>query len=281
MCPGYVINFKYKMIIDCFPFCNELDVLEIRLRELWDVVNWFVLVEANKTQCLNSKPFYFEENQSRFQKYLSKIAHVKIQDTSNEKDRWAMEHHQRNKICEGISKIPKLKLTDMIMISDCDEIPSAYQVLEAQEELKRGEKESFSLGLKNCAFKLNLEVEGPQWIGTAVTTAEKLQYNPPQDFRDFKDNMLFETENKGWHFSYMGGKEQVYKKFFSCIEPYNKEVISSFEEFSVDFDRKIKEGGSFLFSDKKDDSKRLFNIPLKELPECLRESEDFNHLISK
>ena len=34
------------MIIDCFPFYNERDLLEIRLQELESVVDWFVLVEA-------------------------------------------------------------------------------------------------------------------------------------------------------------------------------------------------------------------------------------------
>ena len=36
-------------IYDCFTFCNEFDLLELRLRELYDHVDYFVLVEANKT----------------------------------------------------------------------------------------------------------------------------------------------------------------------------------------------------------------------------------------
>ena len=34
------------MIYDCFMFYNELDLLEIRIEELWDVVDYFVLSEA-------------------------------------------------------------------------------------------------------------------------------------------------------------------------------------------------------------------------------------------
>ena len=47
------------MIYDCFPFNNELDILEIRLNILNDVVDKFILVEASKTQSLLDKPFYF------------------------------------------------------------------------------------------------------------------------------------------------------------------------------------------------------------------------------
>jgi beta-1,4-mannosyl-glycoprotein beta-1,4-N-acetylglucosaminyltransferase len=36
-------------IYDTFTFFNELDLLEIRLNILNDVVDYFVLVEANKT----------------------------------------------------------------------------------------------------------------------------------------------------------------------------------------------------------------------------------------
>ena len=36
-------------VYDCFSFYNEFDILEIRLQELWDVVDYFVLVEADTT----------------------------------------------------------------------------------------------------------------------------------------------------------------------------------------------------------------------------------------
>ncbi len=43
-------------IYDCFTFYNELDLLELRLQELYDHVNYFVLVEGNRTFQNNSKP---------------------------------------------------------------------------------------------------------------------------------------------------------------------------------------------------------------------------------
>lgn len=64
------------MIYDCFLFCNELDVLEIRLNELNDVVDRLVLVESAHTFTKLPKPLFFEQNKLRFEKLLPKIEHV-------------------------------------------------------------------------------------------------------------------------------------------------------------------------------------------------------------
>ena len=55
------------MIYDCFPFFNELELLEMRLHELSGVVDKFVLVEATRTFTNKPKPLYFQENQSPLQ----------------------------------------------------------------------------------------------------------------------------------------------------------------------------------------------------------------------
>jgi len=44
-------------IFDCFLFFNELELLELRLMTLHDVVDYFVLVEANKTFTDKPKDF--------------------------------------------------------------------------------------------------------------------------------------------------------------------------------------------------------------------------------
>ena len=51
-----------RKIIDTFPFFNELDILEIRLRELSGVVAKFVLVESAQTHSGKPKDLLFEQN---------------------------------------------------------------------------------------------------------------------------------------------------------------------------------------------------------------------------
>ena len=61
------------MIYDCFPFFNELDILEIRLNVLYETVDYFVITEADKTHTGKAKEYLFEQNKERFSKFLDKL----------------------------------------------------------------------------------------------------------------------------------------------------------------------------------------------------------------
>ena len=50
-------------IYDCFTFYNELDLLEMRLEILSDSVDFFVLVEANKTHSGREKELFFHKHE--------------------------------------------------------------------------------------------------------------------------------------------------------------------------------------------------------------------------
>ena len=55
-----------RKVYDGFMFFNELDLLEIRLRELYDVVDTFVVVEATVTFSGHPRELVFEANRQRF-----------------------------------------------------------------------------------------------------------------------------------------------------------------------------------------------------------------------
>ena len=69
-----------SMIYDCFMFCENLDLLELRLMTLYDTVDWFVLVEMGMTHTGKKKPMHFRDNQDRFSKYLDKIIQVRCEE---------------------------------------------------------------------------------------------------------------------------------------------------------------------------------------------------------
>lgn len=265
------------MVIDCFPFFNELDLLEIRLNILYPVVDKFVLVEASKTQSKLDKPFYFEENKERYAKFLDKIIHIKVEDYP-EKDGWAMENYQRNCIVHGLRKI-ELKENDIIGISDLDEI-WAPEIKDKFEEYFAQVK-FLSVGMKYLVFYLNLETIDKGWIGTIFAKAKDLIHYTPQNLRGIKDHVSH-IEEAGWHFGYQGGKEKVYQKYLSCIEPIDKSLLPSKEEFSKQFEAKIKDGGSFIYSDNiTNDSIKLKKIDLSNnLPEYIVSNKDkYAHMI--
>ena len=61
-------------IFDCFPFFDELLLLDMRLKYLNDSVKKFVLVEGTYSHQGKKKKLFFEENKSEFKKYKQRLS---------------------------------------------------------------------------------------------------------------------------------------------------------------------------------------------------------------
>ncbi len=140
------------MIFDCFSFFDELDLLDVRLNELHTVVDYFVLVEARQTFQGAPKPLHYAENADRFRAYADKIIHIAIDfpatrdayrlDTRPLDDNWAREHYQRNQIARGLVTATP---SDLIIVSDVDEILSAEALKRALAERRPGDLTIFEM----------------------------------------------------------------------------------------------------------------------------------------
>ena len=117
------------MIIDCFPFFDELDLLEIRLNELKDVVDVFVLTESSYTFTGIEKPLYFKENSERFKDF--NIAHTIYKSEGKYRPMIFEKHQKQYNIDCGFDII---KAGDVILQGDVDEIPKASVVKKAIED---------------------------------------------------------------------------------------------------------------------------------------------------
>ena len=53
-------------VFDCFSFWKEFVALEIRLEELWDVVDYFIIIESKYTHSGEEKKFHLSENIAKF-----------------------------------------------------------------------------------------------------------------------------------------------------------------------------------------------------------------------
>jgi beta-1,4-mannosyl-glycoprotein beta-1,4-N-acetylglucosaminyltransferase len=109
-------------IFDIFPFDGELHMLEHRLRETFELVDAFILVEAGETYRGAAKPFVFEENAERFAWARGKIRHLKLASlgpsTSTPRERAAA---QRN---AAILALRDAAPSDVVLLLDVDEVPS-------------------------------------------------------------------------------------------------------------------------------------------------------------
>ena len=107
-------------IYDCFPFHNELDLLELRLAELYNKVDHFVIVESNQTFTSKPKPWNFELTADRYANYMDKIIYVRVKDMPGSSDAWVNDRFQRDQILRGIKKA---KPNDLIMTVCCSRTP--------------------------------------------------------------------------------------------------------------------------------------------------------------
>lgn len=246
-------------IYDCFTFFNEKELLELRLAHLYDVVDYFVLVEADMTHRGEKKEYYFEQMRNNFTAYQDKIIYIKLQLSKEglEQNEWLLENEQRNGILKGLKNCDD---EDLILISDLDEIPSKKAILDLvnqrakiqffvdakrrfykkvlsymfyPEQIK---KQIFGLELlnktalvfnqKTYRYFLNLKC-GELWQGTIAVKYKNLR--KPQFLRD-KRQKLPRILNGGAHFSYMGGSKRILEKYKSIV----KEIKMDFSKEYID-----------------------------------------------
>ena len=197
-------------IFDCFTFFNELDLLEIRLEELWDTVHRFILVEANQTHQGRPKPFYFERVMAKFEKYLSKISHVTVVFPDFGSDNWGRERFQRDQIMRALSV--EARDNDYAIISDIDEIPRASVVREAVDQMIDQPVQIRALNMLFFAYYLNCQCEH-SWYEGKIARVSEIKRLTPCGVRYAP--LVPTIENAGWHFSYIGGVERVLEKLQS------------------------------------------------------------------
>jgi Glycosyltransferase family 17 len=141
-----------RVIVDFVPFGYDLDKLEARLYEGFDIVTAFVLYEAPLTQTGKAKPFYFDmvRNSKRFNIFSEKIIYLKGNSTELQKylpvDR---KSKQKNKMLwkmEGSMRFEVIRLLK--------KMPSNETNFELKERLIKESKKGTTLGIQNDADEM-------------------------------------------------------------------------------------------------------------------------------
>jgi beta-1,4-mannosyl-glycoprotein beta-1,4-N-acetylglucosaminyltransferase len=224
-------------IFDCFPFLNELDLLEIRLNELYDVVDYFVLAEATKTHSGNNKPLYYHMNKSRFADFQDKIIHLIIDDmpmteeeinnaiTPRDKiwlesewqfeGNWVRERFQRNAIMRAIKDADP---RDIIIIEDADEMIRAEVVANLDTIMADS---SIAIDQSLHTYYLNWKCTNMEWQGSKVLRREFVNNLSEHRCHTLMAKRIY---NGGWHFNFLGGAEAIKAKLVSFAH----------QEFNVD-----------------------------------------------
>jgi len=276
------------MIYDCFPFFNELDILEIRLNVLNDAVDRFILVESSVTFHGKSKPLFYTENQSRFAQFSDKIIHIvsscPAQQLGGTEQMYFFENHQRDAIMQGLKDC---RLDDVVLISDVDEIPNPEKILAYLDSpgIKVFEQ-------KMMYYYLNMQnYSDPVWRGTRMGRLADL-LDPAQDFppnaahahsrKGLPTYFRFcsgpHIKDGGWHFSYCGGIEAIMKKMHSIAGTRTGQLSTIVAKTDAADIRRTIARGEDIYG-----RREFFYAPvgLEELPQFVQENlSKYSHLIS-
>ena len=166
-------------IFDCFSYWDEDFLLDLRLNILNDYVDFFVIVEGNKTWQNNPKKLKFDI--SKFQKFKDKIIYIvlenqpssllEIKESDNSKvkinkildNALIRENFQRNFCFQEINKFPG---DDLIIINDLDEIPNLINFS------YRNKITIFKQ--KMIYYKFNLKYPNYNWMGSKICKIKHL-----------------------------------------------------------------------------------------------------------
>lgn len=196
-------------VYDCFMFFNEFELLNIRLEELYDTVDFFILVEGALTHTGNYKPFYFADNKARFEKFNSKIIHRAIDLPPVGKEPWfgwGREIYQRTEINNVLASL-NVNDDDVIISSDVDEIPKVSAIA---GYLKRDD--ICCLEEKTYHYNLNCQLNTPT-IDPKICRYKSLKSIGVSDLRYMHNaSQLPVIKDAGWHFSFMGGTDKIIEK---------------------------------------------------------------------
>jgi beta-1,4-mannosyl-glycoprotein beta-1,4-N-acetylglucosaminyltransferase len=248
------------MIIDTCLFSEDFNALEIRLAELYDVVDLFVICESKFTFKGFEKPLHLSKNFHIFDKYKEKI-HILVEDKKHlTKYPFIRETYQRKKISQFLDTLDIVD-SDLIIYSDCDEIAKS-SVIQKLSHMK-----NVNAILEFRMFSNYLNTFSGSWLraravsGNLYRNIESLRQDvyllSLSDRKYFKRFLTrvpiwFTTRNyylwelpkfysrpvievipdAGWHFNNLYSKEHIMRKLSASahVEHNNSQIIKNLSE---------------------------------------------------
>lgn len=198
-------------IFDAFMFCHELDLLELRLRLLYDYVDRFVLLECDHSLVDRPKPMYFSDNKDRYAQWADKITHVPVSGPLKkqwqQKEDLYSENAQRQILYDS-TKALSSDPTDILILSDVDEIPGRDGI----EHLRKADLKH-PIVFRNDCYYYNIKCPLRRKFDGAVAVRSSYDIKSAKRLRTDRQNL--EAFEDGWHLSYFMSVDDIIIKLTS------------------------------------------------------------------
>ncbi|XP_057967398.1 uncharacterized protein LOC131157344 [Malania oleifera] len=204
---GWSLRSKPRRIFDGIIFNNELDMLEIRWRELYPYVSKFVILESKTTFTGIPKPLFFSSKRDQFAFAEGKIVHGvfsgRVATHGSRRDPFVLEAEQRGTM-NGLLRRAGISSGDLLIMSDTDEIPSPHTLKLLQ--WCDGFPPVMHLELRHYMYSFEFPVDYSSWRATTHI------YNPGTRYRHSRQSDII-LSDAGWHcsFCFRHIKEFVFK----------------------------------------------------------------------
>lgn len=209
------------MVIDTFPYFNERELLELRIRLLYDHVDKFIICEGDHTHKGDTKPLTCKQTLQELGLLTEKIqvVEVKMPSYDQEPDPWIRERMQRNAAQEFIQE------GDVVFATDCDEIIDPGVIDYHVSSVYNLTEDILRLPMVNLSGRADLRIhktsgEPAHWWAGFVCGAFHLQEWTLSDLREsaalgqpvlkytHSFLMMEEYPTMGWHFTWMGNPQR-------------------------------------------------------------------------
>ena len=202
-------------IYDCIIYCGEDLLLNLRFETLYNQIDKFIIIEANKYFNGNPKPKFFDHK--KFHKYSNKIEYYYIENLPKYNgNNLEYEIFIKNQIARGLNNLDD---EDIVLLSDADEIPNLKN-----DKFKKYDSSVFLQKMYYYKFNINV-YEGLKFKNKiACTKSCKFKF-----FKSFQQVRQFRVKNipwwrfdqkikryvekdGGWHFSFLMNSEDIKSK---------------------------------------------------------------------
>jgi len=224
------------MIYDIFSFYGEYHLLELRIKENWDYIDRFILVQGDKTFQGNNKSKLFggEDNQ-KFKWSLEKLevhnVALKSRDDPTLKSPWDNENLQISYVDNFIKSKNE---DDLFFFGSIDEIPNKKKI----PEIINNYKTPLTMEQDFFYYAFNNKVINSKWTGTILLKKKDIQHNSLTNIFNKRYFELPRIASGGWHFSFLGDSNEIIKK----IESYShNEYNTEYFKNKSNIEKKIKE----------------------------------------
>lgn len=265
------------MVINCFTYNGEKEMLKLHLEMMYPFVDKFIIVEGSETFNGTPKPLYFklDETLSQILKWADKIQYYEVtkeEDYPNDpkildladhspnvppgQEHWRREFYKKELIQNALKG---LQDEDTVIVGDVDEVLDEDIYTNFLLDIVVKPK------LRVYAYWLNNR-SNEQFYGPIVTKYKNIKNATLNHLRQFEHIKL---ENfGGWHFTNCGGEDEVIKKVRSSYDEFE------YVTYEVLLRERMKTNEDYI------GRKFEFKIDESEWPKFLKENrEKYIHLL--